>query len=98
MARILYRQDYGTVNAVADAVSTWKIYNSFTSQDLLLQGVERFDDLKASVARSVDAYVTQYDSTAEREMLPEFRGMDKETAIWDAVRYNQAVDMLKCQV
>jgi hypothetical protein len=30
-------------------------------------------------------------------MLPEFRGMDKETAVWDAFRYKQAVDMLKYQ-
>jgi hypothetical protein len=46
MARIHYRQDYGVVNAVEKAVDDWKIRNCFTSQELLLQGVEKFEELK----------------------------------------------------
>jgi hypothetical protein len=57
MARIHYRQDYGVVNAVEKAADEWKTRNSSTSQELLPQGVERFEELKVLVARSVDVYV-----------------------------------------
>jgi soluble P-type ATPase len=54
--------------------------------------------VRALVAKSVDAYVAQYDSAAAVAELLEFRGMDKEIAVWDALRYKQAVGMLRYHV
>jgi hypothetical protein len=98
VGKVMFRQEHGVVSAVKNAVDGWKTRNGFTPGALLLQGVERFEELKVLVAMSVDAYVAQYDSVAERAIIPGFQGMEKETARFNALRYKQELDMLRYHV
>jgi hypothetical protein len=62
------------METVEDAVANWKNNHSYSSQDMLLQVVERIDDLRSWVVIGLDGCIdgwnARYDQDAELADFP----------------------------
>jgi hypothetical protein len=71
---IIRRQEEAIMETVEDADANWKNNHGYSSQDMLLQGVERIDDLRSWVVIGLDGCIdgwnARYDQDAELADFP----------------------------
>jgi hypothetical protein len=98
---IIRRQEEAIMETVEDAVANWKNNHGYSSQDMLLQGMERIDDLRSWVVIGFDGCIDGWNARYDQDVaLADFSKSDstRDEIIRLEIRKKQERFMLQYSV